>query len=177
MLVLLIIVLIILAVISSIFLIPGYTKPFKDENGNILQGSIASLEKMELGGRDQWVLIRGENIKNPVILFLHGGPGTADMCLIRRYMGELEKYFVVVSWDQRGAGKSFAAINPNSSMTINQFVADTAELSQNLCHRFGSEKIFLAGVQGSGAADRQQPAGPPAPRPNRRVSPPPLRPT
>ena len=143
--ILLIIVLICLVIIGIIILIPGYTSSIKDTKGHKMQGSIASLEKVKIGEQEQWILIRGTDTKKPVILFLHGGPGTADMNLIRRYMHELENHFVVVSWDQRGAGKSFAAINPNSSMNINQFVSDACELTQMLCHRFNQEKIFLAG--------------------------------
>jgi pimeloyl-ACP methyl ester carboxylesterase len=67
------------------------------------------------------------------------------MCLIRRYLTSLEKHFVVVSWDQRGAGKSFSALHPESSMTIKQFIYDTYELAQLLCRRFNQPRIFLAG--------------------------------
>jgi pimeloyl-ACP methyl ester carboxylesterase len=131
--------------ICILYMIPGYTLPIKDKDGKLLKGSIASLEKVKLGGQEQWILIRGEKESNPVILFLHGGPGTSDMGLLRRYMSELEKHFVVVSWDQRGAGKSFHAINPNSSMNVNQFVSDACELTKILCSRFNQKKIFLAG--------------------------------
>lgn len=67
------------------------------------------------------------------------------MGLLRRHMGKLEKHFVVVSWDQRGAGKSFAANKPNSSMKINQFISDACELTKMLSQRFNQKKIFLAG--------------------------------
>ena len=70
-----IIVLILLLIICILWLMPGYTSPIKDKQGNILQGSIASLEKVNLGGNEQWILIRGEDTSKPVILFLHGGPG------------------------------------------------------------------------------------------------------
>jgi pimeloyl-ACP methyl ester carboxylesterase len=81
----------------------------------------------------------------PVILFLHGGPGTCDMAVIRRYLGELEKHFIVVSWDQRGAGKSYAANHPESSMILHQFLSDVHELTKLLIHRFKQKKIFLVG--------------------------------
>jgi pimeloyl-ACP methyl ester carboxylesterase len=140
-----IIVLVIFLVICTLCLIPGYTSSIKDEQGNILQGCIASLEKVNLGGQEQWILIRGVDSTKPVILFLHGGPGTADMGILRKYMRELEKHFVVVTWDQRGAGKSFSAGKPESSMTIEQFLTDAYELTKMLCTRFKKGKIFLAG--------------------------------
>lgn len=124
---------------------PGTTPPFTDANGQQLPGSIASLERLDLGGVPQWILIRGENITHPVILFLHGGPGAADMTLLPRHMGALEKHFVVVCWDQRGAGKSFKAVKASPDMTIDRFVADVLELTELLCRRFHQQKIYLVG--------------------------------
>jgi pimeloyl-ACP methyl ester carboxylesterase len=132
-------------VLGILSLIPGFTFSIKDKQGNDVSQSIASLEKVNLGGQEQWILIRGMDITKPVILFLHGGPGTANMCLLRKYTDELEKHFIVVTWDQRGAGKSYQAINPHSAMTIDRFVLDTGELTKLLCHRFNQQKIFLVG--------------------------------
>ena len=134
-----------LIIIGILYLIPGFTLPIKDKKGHSLKGSIASLEKINLGGQKQWILIRGVDTTKPVILFLHGGPGTSDLGLLRKHTSELEKHFVVVSWDQRGAGKSFAARDPKSSMNINQFISDAHELTEKLCHRFNQKKIFLVG--------------------------------
>ncbi len=130
---------IIFLIFLIIYFIPGYTSSIK------APGGIASLEKVKLGGTDQWILIRGVDITKPVILFLHGGPGTSNMGLLRKYSSELEKHFVMVSWDQRGAAKSFAAKNPESDMTIERFIQDTYELTKFLCSRFNKNKIFLAG--------------------------------
>ncbi|UCD37188.1 MAG: alpha/beta hydrolase [Fidelibacterota bacterium] len=124
---------------------PGTTPPITGVDGQSLPGSIASLERIDLGGVQQWILLRGANIDNPVILFLHGGPGAADMTLLPRHMGALEEHFVVVCWDQRGAGKSFPAARTGSDMTINRFVADVLELTELLCRRFQQEKIYLVG--------------------------------
>lgn len=140
-----IILLIIVLILGILFFLPGYTNSIKDLNGNPFPESIASLEKVNIGESEQWVLIRGVNKRNPVILFLHGGPGTSDMGLLHRNISELEKHFIVVTWDQRGAGKSFSANIPNSSMKISQFVMDTQELINLLCKRFNHKKIFLAG--------------------------------
>jgi len=140
-----IVLLLIILALCILLLIPGYTNSIKDSNGKPLLHSIASLEKIYLGGKEQWILIRGVNKNNPVILFLHGGPGTSDMGLLRRYMKDLENHFVVVTWDQPGAGKSFSANTPHSSMNINRFVADTHELTNLLRKKFQHKKIFLAG--------------------------------
>ncbi len=138
-------VLVFLVTIVLYSLIPGFTSSIKDQHGNKLPDSIASLEKITLGRQRQWILIRGVKTTNPVILFLHGGPGTSDMGLLRKYMRELEQHFVVVTWDQRGAGKSFPAIHPKSSMNIKQFQSDAYQLTGMLCQRFKQKKIFLVG--------------------------------
>jgi pimeloyl-ACP methyl ester carboxylesterase len=57
----------------------------------------------------------------------------------------LEKDFVVVEWDQRGAGKSAQAIEPVSGMNIDQFVEDTHELTELLLTRFHRKKLILVG--------------------------------
>jgi pimeloyl-ACP methyl ester carboxylesterase len=137
--------LLILIIIGILWLIPAYTSPIKDANGQIMKGSIAALEKIKLGNTEQWILVRGMDTTKPIILFLHGGPGSAAMCLYKKYTAELEKHFVVVLWDQRGAGKSFAANMPYSDMVINQFVSEACELTEKLCQRFNQKKIFLVG--------------------------------
>lgn len=134
-----------LVALAVVFFFPARTPAIKDHLGNPLPSGISSLEKVRLGGTDQWILVRGHNVTNPVILFLHGGPGTSDMCMLRRHLSGLEKHFIVISWDQRGAGKSFSAIHPESSMKIEQFLSDVYELTGMLCKRFNQEKIFLAG--------------------------------
>ncbi len=124
----------------------GRTDPITDARGRPLPGSIAAIESIELGGVTQSLLVRGRSTDNPVLLFLHGGPGTSELGILRRYnVPALEPHFTVVIWDQRGAAKSFSAIEPRSAMTVEQLVADTLELSALLCRRFAKDKIFLAG--------------------------------
>lgn len=107
--------------------------------------SIDSVEKVKLGGTNQWIYVTGNDNSKPVLLFLHGGPGYAMMPLLHTYNSYLEKYFTVVNWDQRGAGLSFSPNIPEESMNLKQFVSDTHELTLYLKKRFKQEKIFLAG--------------------------------
>ena len=97
------------------------------------------------GGSDQWVLERSEDTGNPVVLFLHGGPGTSQLTSNRRDTRSLEKYFTVVNWDQRGAGKSYGAIGDPDRMNIGQFVADTRELTVYLLKKFHQDRLVLVG--------------------------------
>lgn len=106
---------------------------------------IATLEEVSLGGVGQWILIRGRDVNNPMLLFVHGGPGTPEMLFNHAYGAGLEDHFVVVHWDQRGAGKSMHAGIPAASMTVDQFVSDSHELTLLLKERFGRDKIYLLG--------------------------------
>jgi len=108
--------------------------------------SVASLEFVELGGMPQWILVRGQDRSNPVLLWLHGGPGTAEMPIVPRLLGRLEERFVVVHWDQRGAGKSNPRDFDESTMTFERFLRDAHELTQALKARFGADSIYLVGT-------------------------------
>jgi pimeloyl-ACP methyl ester carboxylesterase len=120
------------------------TKPILDEQGRSVPGSVASLERIKLGGVDQWILIRGQNAGNPILLKLHGGPGQAEMATVK-FNRLLEKDFLVVEWDQRGAGKSASGLEPRSGMNLDQFVEDTHELTKLLLDRFHQTSLILVG--------------------------------
>jgi pimeloyl-ACP methyl ester carboxylesterase len=107
--------------------------------------AVSELTTVKIGGMKQWVSIRGTNQQNPLLLFLHGGPGTGQIGFIGTYQRELEKHFVVVNWDQRGAGLSYYGKIPKETMNINQFVQDTIELTQYMLHRFNKENLYLIG--------------------------------
>ena len=106
------------------------------------QTGVDSLEKVQLGGVDQWILIRGWQRDAPVLLMMHGGPGFPCMPFAH-VAADLEKHFVVVHWDQRGAGKSYSPSIPDSSMNMKQFVADTLELADALRARFNQPRILI----------------------------------
>lgn len=108
-------------------------------------GGIDLLGNVMLGGEEQWVLIRGQKQTNPVLLYLHGGPGSFIIPRARDLGSQLEKDFVVVYWDQRGSGKSYRSGMPPNTMNLNQFISDTRELVEVLKQRFNVPKIYLVG--------------------------------
>ncbi len=124
---------------------PASTPAILGADAKPLSGSIASLEKVRLGGADQWIMIRAHSADKPVLLYLSGGPGQSDLPFSRVLFDDLSNDFVVVGWDQRGTGKSYAAIDPVSSLTLEQAVLDTVELTNYLRQRFGEDKIYLVG--------------------------------
>jgi pimeloyl-ACP methyl ester carboxylesterase len=123
----------------------GHTPPFVDVSGEPLRGSIAEVAYRPLGGVDQWVMLRGENVANPPLIMLHGGPGLTETALFRHHNAVLEKHFTVVYWDQRGAGKSFAKTIPPSTMTVAQFLSDLDELVAVVRERLGFERVTIFG--------------------------------
>jgi pimeloyl-ACP methyl ester carboxylesterase len=90
------------------------------------------------------MMIRGRSVDNPVLLYLAGGPGGTDLGAMRADVS-LEQDFVVVTWDQRGTGKSYSALDPVETLTLEQMVADTIEVTNYLRDRFDEEKIYLVG--------------------------------
>jgi pimeloyl-ACP methyl ester carboxylesterase len=123
---------------------PATTHPIIAADGHPLPGSIAELAEVSLGGLDQTVMIRGRSLENPVLLYLAGGPGGTDLGAMRADVS-LEQDFIVVTWDQRGTGKSYAAIDPMDTLTLEQMLSDTVELTNYLRNRFGKDKIYLVG--------------------------------
>jgi pimeloyl-ACP methyl ester carboxylesterase len=124
---------------------PGETPPFLGPAGEVIPNSIAEAAHLRLGGLDQWVMIRGESLENPPLILLYGGPGLSETFFFRHFNSPLEKAFTVVYWDQRGSGKSFDRGIPRSSMTVEQFLTDLAELVEAVCKRVGKEKVVLFG--------------------------------
>ena len=101
-----------------------------------------------IGGISQWFHVRGLNRDNPVLLYLHGGPGTAMIPFSYLYQSEWEKDFIVVNWDQRGAGKTGLANDPkiiDPEITWDRMLADALEVTQFLKNRYGKQKIAILG--------------------------------
>jgi len=129
-------------VASQIF---AATPPITDVNGKPLPDSIASLEKVNLNGSEQWITIRGQDVDKPILLNLGmGGPGGGGFAT-RSLFEPLEKDFVVVSWDEPGTGKSYNAV-PFSTLNKQRFVEDAHALTLYLRERFHQEKIYVYGV-------------------------------
>ena len=96
-----------------------------------------------IGGIEQWVTIRGDNRQNPILLFLHGGPGDVQSPLVSSY-APYEKDFVLVQWDQRGAGRTFAK-NGAAGVTREKLIADGLDLAEQLHKRFPRAPLILFG--------------------------------
>lgn len=132
-----------LAVVASQFF--AATPPITDAKGQPIPGSIATLEKINVNGTEQWITIRGQDVNKPILFNLGmGGPGGGGFAN-RSLYEPLEKDFVIVSWDEPGTGKSYNAL-PISTLTVQRFVDDAYTLSLYLRERFHQDKIYVYGV-------------------------------
>jgi proline iminopeptidase len=122
-----------------------HTQPFKDAKGRIIPGSIALMETLPIGGIPQNVWLRGISRSSPALILLHGGPGASESALFRHFNPGLEQHFLVIYWEQRGAGRSYHSDIPPQSMTISRFVHDLDELVDWVRQRFGKDKVVLLG--------------------------------
>jgi pimeloyl-ACP methyl ester carboxylesterase len=118
--------------------------PRKQERRS-LRDCIAETCYLHLGDLDQWVMIRGESISNPVLILLHGGPGFPEVRFFRTFNATLESSFTVVYWEQRGTHKSFHHGISASTMTIEQFISDLDELVEIVCKRLKKSKVVIYG--------------------------------
>jgi pimeloyl-ACP methyl ester carboxylesterase len=151
------IMLIIVSVLVACFLIllgillavsPGNPQPFLAGNGKPLAGSISEKIHVNINGVQQGMFIQGRDATKPVLLFLHGGPGMPEYAVSREYPRILEEDFVVCWWDQRGSGLSYSERIPSETLTEDQLVSDTIEVTQYLRKRFGQDKIYLMAHSG-----------------------------
>ncbi|MDN5781281.1 MAG: alpha/beta hydrolase [Luteimonas sp.] len=116
--------------------------------------------KTRIGGIDQWINARGQDTANPVILFIHGGPASPLMPTTWEFQRPLEEYFTVVNYDQRGAGKTFLANDPDAvagTLHIDRYVDDAIEIAEYVRKRYHKDKVILMAhswgtVVGMGAA-------------------------
>ncbi|MES2759652.1 MAG: alpha/beta hydrolase [Pseudomonadota bacterium] len=111
------------------------------------QGNVDEKGFVAIGGIEQWVTVKGDSCANPVILFVHGGPGNPLSPYSDQLFGAWSKQFTIVQWDQRGAGMTYGRSTPaeDSRLTIKQMSDDGAEVARYLAQRFGKKKVILWG--------------------------------
>jgi pimeloyl-ACP methyl ester carboxylesterase len=124
---------------------PGRPDPLRDAAGNVVPGSLSERVTVEIGGIPQGMIIQSVDPANPVLLFLHGGPGMTEVFMELDYPTGLERHFTMVWWEQRGAGMSFSRDIPPETMTMEQMIADTIQVADYLRDRFGQDQILLFG--------------------------------
>lgn len=126
-------------IVAAVLFHPTWTPSIKGDN------SISVLERIDVNGAKHTVMIRGDNQSNPILLFVHGGPGSSEIPYVRKYQDMLEKQFTVVHYDQRGSGKSYHLLEDYSDLTTDQLVDDLLVLTEEMKSRLKQDTVILAG--------------------------------
>lgn len=107
-------------------------------------GGIAEDGFVKIGGIEQWIGIRGENRENPVLLVIHGGPGSSYSIFTPR-IRSWERHFTIVQWDQRGSGKTYGRTGAvgSGTLTMDRLTRDGIEVAEHVCARLHKEKVIL----------------------------------
>ena len=109
------------------------------------ENSISTLGLVPINGTMHGIMIRGNDKNNPVIIFVHGGPGTTEIPYVRKYQDLLEQNFTIVHYDERATGKSFHFLEDYSNLSINLLTEDLIALTDYISKKLDTNKIILAG--------------------------------
>lgn len=132
-------------------------KPFTQDDARKIVGDlqkvvtpngIEKLMTIPVNGTQQWISIRGRNLDNPILLFIHGGPAAPEMPTSWTFQNGWEDYFTVVQWDQRGSGKTYLANDPakiKPTLSKAQIVSDAEAVVRYLRATYHKDKIFVLG--------------------------------
>jgi pimeloyl-ACP methyl ester carboxylesterase len=133
----------VLAILAGVFLLRVVVPPVV-----VAEGSPARINQssfISIGGIEQWMSIRGEEPGNPVLLVVHGGPGEAQWMAADKYE-PWEKAFIVVQWDQRGAGHTYGRYRTQTpDVTLDRIATDGIEVADHLCRTLRKKKIIVLG--------------------------------
>ena len=99
---------------------------------------------LAVGGRQQWVTLRGAHVANPVLVIIHGGPASSYIPFNPQLRG-WEKHFTVLQWDQRGAGQTYLGQGADDKLTLDQLVADGRDLVGWVSSQLPQAEVVLVG--------------------------------
>ncbi|NEU31243.1 alpha/beta hydrolase [bacterium LRH843] len=126
-------------ILITTFLFPTWTPKIEGVN------SISVLKSIEINGTKLEVMIRSADKSNPIVIFIHGGPGSSEIPYVRKYQDLIEEHFTIVHYDQRGSGKSFHFFEDYSNITTVKHVDDLLALTEYVKKEFFQEKVILIG--------------------------------
>lgn len=134
-----------ISLLSIIVLLLAVRFVGKTINGRTPDGGINESMYVEINGTKQWITIYGEDVDKPVLLYLHGGPGSSTSDIDYAFTRKWADVYTVVTWDQRNCGKSYDAEQNNTVLTKEMFLQDGKEMTEFLLDYMDKEKITLLG--------------------------------
>ncbi|GAB3405368.1 alpha/beta fold hydrolase [Flindersiella endophytica] len=134
------------ALVTVAVVLPARTQPIAAGPG---ARSIAELTTVTSGSHRLGLMIRGADVRKPVLLFVPGAPGAAERGAVRAHLSTaLEPHFVVATLDRRGGGSSYPALEPTSTLTLDSEVSDVLATATYLQQRFHTGRIYLVAHSG-----------------------------
>ena len=130
---------------TLLFWSQGRLENYLNHDGDVLKGSVSEITRVKINGIKQGMIIKGKSDQNPVLLFLHGGPGNPEYVLAKNQVTELEEAFTVCWWEQRGSGMSYTSAAVSKNVTLEEMISDTVEVTNYLRKRFDQDKIYIMG--------------------------------
>ncbi|KKO54934.1 alpha/beta fold hydrolase [Paenibacillus sp. DMB20] len=137
---------VLLYLVSTIILLVGVALIFPTWTPKIDgANSISALEQVEINGTGHELMIRGQDQNNPIVIFVHGGPGVSEIPYVTKYQDLLEKNFTIVRYDQRASGKSYHFGEDYSNLSTDLLVKDLLAVTDYISTRFNQKKVILVG--------------------------------
>ncbi|MCI0768403.1 alpha/beta hydrolase [Bacillus sp. TL12] len=130
---------VIILILAIALFFPTWTPHIKGDS------NISTLEQVKINGSNHEIMIRGNDKNNPVIIFVHGGPGCSEIPYADKYQDLLESNFTVVNYDQRASGKSYHFFEDYSNLSSDLLVEDLLAMTDYITERLGKEKVILIG--------------------------------
>lgn len=109
------------------------------------KGGINKSMYVDINGTKQWISIYGKDKTNPVLLYLHGGPGSSTSSYDYAFTRKWADVYTVVTWDQRNCGKSYSSDQNNTNLTYELMMSDGIEMTKFLLNYLKKDKITLLG--------------------------------
>ena len=134
--------LVMIAVILIFLLVRSIGKAI---NNRTPKGGINESIYVEINGTQQWISIYGEDINNPVLLYLHGGPGSSTSAYDYAFTRKWADVYTVVTWDQRNCGKSYEKSQNGTALTYELMMSDGLAMTKYLIGYLNKEKITILG--------------------------------
>ena len=114
-------------------------------NNRTPDGGINESMYIDVNGTKQWIDIYGEDKDNPVLLYLHGGPGSATSHIDYAFTRKWADVYTVVTWDQRNCGKSYDFEQNDIELTKELFLTDGKEVTEFVLDYLSKDKLTILG--------------------------------